>query len=204
MKRVTETGRLPWALVLGLVLLLGGCAAPSGGGDGGAGGDGGGADNEVPLPEYQLGEDEQLDADVAAISEADNAALECIAFSPTNEEAVLLALKNGYTSDPDRTQTFPEFVADIVEPEQAKSDEICNTTLENASPELLDLIGRLTEAGNFSVECAGDEPDVTDEDSLLVIKKGYFPQSVNVYSSMVEFAEVLVEEAEQAVAGGCS
>lgn len=201
MKSVTEMGPLVWALVLGLALLLGGCTAPAGGGDGDDGGEDGVQD---PLPEYRLGEDAQLDADVAAITEADNAALECIDEDLRfEEEDVLLSLKEGYVDDPDPEGTFPEFVAEIVDLEQAKSDEICNTTLENASPELLAEIERLTTARNRGRDCRGEDPNLTDENSLLYLATKYLGQSAQFYPTMLDFAVPFVEEAEAIADGEC-
>jgi hypothetical protein len=189
-----------------LTLALCGCATGSGGGGGGGGGDGNG-DGAVqdPLPEYQLGLDDELDASIGAITAADNAIVECIGEDITyNEEGVLLSLKLGYTAGATAGMSFPEFVADLAELEQGKSDEICNTTLENASEELLGLIARLTEARNHGRECRGDDPTLTDENSLLYLKVQYFKYSVRDFPTMLDFAAPFVEEAEQVAEDECN
>ena len=180
------------------VLLLGCATGGGGGGDGGE--DGGSAD---PLAQYQLGRDEEFDADVGAITATDNESVTCLGLALVFEdEDVLTALKEGYPAD-SPAEEFPEFVAQTVPLEEAKTDEICNTTLENASAELSDLIERLTTAGNRNNECLGEEADITDEDSLEAIKKGYFGSSVHVYESMAELAVKVVEETEQVVEENC-
>ena len=193
MKAATLFTRLTAGVTVSVLLL--GCAT-----GGGGGGDGGSAD---PLAQYQLGRDEELDADVGAITAADNEGVACLGQDLVFEdEDVLASLKGGYPAD-SPAEEFPEFVAQTVPLEEAKTDEICNTTLENASTEALDLVERLTVAANRSAECLGEEADVTDQDSLEAIKERYFSSSVHVYESMVEMATALVEEAEQAVEGEC-
>jgi hypothetical protein len=180
-----------------LASALCGCATGGGGGGGSAGGA-----TQDRLADYQL-DDPGLAEDVGTITAADNQAVACLGQDVTYEdEAILAALKAGYPADEPADQ-FPSFVAETADLEQAKADEICNTTLENASPELLDLVDRMTVAGNLNNECLGEEPDITDQDSLRTIKKGYFGSSVHAYGSLVEFAAVLVEETERVVEDGC-
>jgi hypothetical protein len=189
-----------------LTMALCGCATGSGGGGGGGGG-GGNGDGAVqdPLPEYQLGLDAELDANVAAITAADNAIVECIGEEITyNEEDVLLSLKLGYTAGATAGMSFPEFVADLAELEQGKSDEICNTTVENASDELRALITRLTEARNRGRECRDEDPTLTDENTLLYLKRQYFKYSVRDFPTLLDFAAPFVEEAEQIAEDECN
>ncbi len=193
-----NTAKINRSAMMGLLatVLLAGCNTGGGGG-------GGGTSTPDPLADYQLGEDTQLDADVAAITVADNEGVTCLGQAIVYEdEDVLNALKAGYPPD-EPAEGFPAFVAETAGLERIKVDEICDTTLENASADLTALIERLTVAANQNNECIGEDPDITDEDSLLVIKKGYFGSSPHQYTSMTEFAEVLVEETEGVVAEGC-
>lgn len=188
------------ATIVGLSLAFGfvGCNAGGGGGGGGGGG------NTDPLAQYQLGDDPELDADVATIADADNEAADCIALNVTFEEQeVLDALKQGFPDDRSEEE-FPEFVAETAPLAEAKTREICDTTLENASNELLELVNRMTEAGNQNNVCIGEEPDVTDEQSLRAIKRTYFSSSVYAFDSMEEAATVLVEETEEIVEENCA
>ena len=191
---------------LSVTLLLCGCTTGAGGGGGGGGdGDGGDGGTEDPLPQYQLGQDEELDANVGAITAADNAAVVCLQEEFIyDEEGVLLSLKQGYVADTSVAPSFPEFVADLVELEQAKSTEICDTTLENASQELLDLVARLTAARNRGRECRGEDPTLTDENSLLLLKKEFFARSVRTFPTLLEFADLYVEDAEQVAEDECT
>lgn len=196
------------AATLAFALALCGCTAPAGGGGGGGGGDGGGGNDngaEDPLPEYQLGQgDEELDANVGVVTTADNQAVECLGLDVQFEDGeVLLALKTGYAAEEGPEAEFPEFVAQTAALEAPKADEICNTTLENASAELLDLVQRLTASGNAAATCLGEPADITDEDSLGAIKREFFGRSVNVYPTMTEFADAFVTDAEQAVDADC-
>ena len=188
---------LGFAVVLGLSLTLCGCNTASSGGGGGGGDDDAGDDATTdPLPEYQLEDDPELADDVGAITEADNEALACLDSTAQTEEDVLLALKNGYVSMTDPEETFPEFVASLVEPEQSKADEICGTTLENASADLLEQIQRLTTDRNRGRECQGQDPTLTDENSLAYLKTQYFGQSVQLYPTMLDFAIPFADEVE--------
>ena len=178
-------------MVLALAALVGCSSGGTGGGD--------------PLPEFQLGQDPELDAEVAALTAARNQALACVnAEERTNESDVFLALKQGYAANPAPTETFPEYVANLVEPEQAKTDEICDTTLGNASAELLALIERLTAARNRGAECEGLVGSATNEDSLELLKLGYFNQSVLSFPTLTDFAPLYVEDIERLADDACA
>ena len=102
------------------------------------------------------------------------------------------------------TESFPEFVASLVEGERSKSDAVCDTTLENASEELLEQVERLTAARNSGRECQGLDPVLTDANSLDFLKTQYFAQSVQVYPTLLDFAIPFVDEAEQVAEDQCS
>ncbi|MCP4247439.1 MAG: hypothetical protein GY778_10365 [bacterium] len=193
-----------WDLVhttlgLTLALTLSGCATSSGGG---GGGDGGNAD---PLPDFQLGDDAQFDADVAAITQADNDALACLDEDRRfSDKDTLLALKKGYTAGETSGSTFPEFVAETVTLEQNKSDDICNTTLGNASEELLGLIQELTDIRNRGAECAGEEPTLSNENSLAFLKTQYLGQAARTFPTLLEFADAYIPAAEQVADDQCA
>jgi len=184
-------------------MALGACSSGGGGGGGNGGNDNGGVQD--PLPEFQLGDDEQLDADVAAITAADNDAVDCIGDTVQfTDEGTLLSLKQGYAADPSPDSTFPEFVAGIVPPEQAKSTEICDTTLENASEELLALVQRLTATRNRGRQCINEDPVFDDENSLRLLKVKFLEHSVQVYPTLLEFADVYVPAAEDTTDAQCA
>jgi len=192
-----------WALC-GLALILGGCNRSTGGGGGGNGSNDNGSVQD-PLPEFQLGDDEQLDADVAAITAADNDAVDCIGDTVQfTDEGTLLSLKQGYAAAPSPDSTFPEFVAEIALLEQAKSTEICDTTLENASEELLALVQRLTATRNRGRECIGEDPVFDDENSLRLLKIKFLENSVQVFPTLVEFANSFVPAAEDTTDAQCA
>ncbi|MFQ5490074.1 MAG: hypothetical protein ACE5GE_05065 [Phycisphaerae bacterium] len=199
-----------WLIAVSLLSLSGGWSGCNTTGAGGGGGGGGSADtggtggqDQDPLPDFQLGAgNDSLDADVAAITAADNQALACanqdLVFT---EQDVLSALKQGYVADDTLEMDFPEFVADLVDPEQAKANEICDTTLDNASEELLTWIQRLTDSRNEGATCLGEPATLTNENSLLLLKTEYLTKSVRLYSTLLSFAEVFVPDVEQTVAG---
>ena len=142
---------------------------------------------------------------MAALTAGRNEALACVnAEERANESDVFLALKRGYVANPAPTETFPEFVVNLVEPEQAKTDEICDTTLGNASAELLALIERLTAARNRGAECEGLVGSATDEDSLELLKLGYFNQSVVTFPTLTDFAPLYVEDIERVADEACA
>ena len=184
-----------YRLMMPLVLMaLAGCAV------GGAGSLG-----EDSLPEVQLGDDPVLDADVAAITAARNEALVCLGEEGDVEEAdMLLALKQGYVDDPAGAATFPQFVAQFVEPERSRADEICQTTLDNASAELLAQIQRLTTARIRGAQCEGTDANLTDETSLERLKLEFFGTSIRAYPTLTDFAEAFVEDFEQVVDDLCA
>ena len=77
------------ATILCLGMMLCGCNA--GGGGGGGGGGDGGTGNDDPLPEYQLGQgDEEFDANVATIAQADNESLECFERMDSGHQSSML------------------------------------------------------------------------------------------------------------------
>jgi hypothetical protein len=185
-----------WLLMVSF--LVAGCATtpPAGGGggadDGSEGegeGEGEGENGNDPLPEFQLGDDAQLDADVAAIVAADQQvnSPQCLDLRQSyTAENVMLNLKFGYTQSPDAMETFPEFVASIAELEQPKADEICSTTLENASEGILALVGEATAARNRQRGCEGVDTNVTDEVSLTDLLRVFFNSPVRVYATLEE------------------
>ena len=193
MKSGNEMGPLVWGLVLGLALLLGGCTAPAGGGDGDDGGEDGVRD---PLPDYQLGQDEDLDADVAAITEADNDILECIGRTLTfTDEDVLEDLKNGYVASPGIAPTFEDFVSDVAAIETSKRDQICDT--EAGDDEDLDAaLERIVDAEVRADECRGEEASATVDDALLNVKALFFEEGIAT-TDLVAFAEQMADQAEQ-------
>jgi len=191
----------PAATVLSLGLMLCGCNTAGGGGGGGGGdGDGGGADD--PLPEYQLGEDPELDADVAAITQADNEAEECYGGTTVHtDEDELLALKHGYAANPESADTFEDFVHAVAGIEASKRDQICDTNL--GDDEDLDAsVQRVTDAANQAAECQGQDQTATPEDSLLAIKILFFDAGIRA-GDLVEFAEDMAAEAEQEADEAC-
>jgi hypothetical protein len=192
MKRAANFGQLTWALFSGVALLLSGCAA--------AGGGGGGGEDEVedPFPDVQYeGGDAQLDADLVAIADASEQAVGCLTEgSRPQEETVLIVLKAQYDEDRTLAPTLEDYVAETAVLEQARSDEICDTTLDNASEELLGLVGRLTVAANRAADCLGEPADETDEDSLEVLKKQWLPTSAHVFPTLTDLAREFVPEVE--------
>ena len=190
MNRSNRLDLVRTTLGLTVALTLSGCAA--------SGGDGGGGGDTDPLAEFQLGDDQQLDDDVAAITQADNEALACLEQELRfSDEDTLAALKRGYTAGDTAGSTFPEFIAEAVPLERNKSDDICNTTLESASEELLALIQELTAIRNRGRECAGDDPTLTDENSLAFLKTEYFGEAARTFPTLLDFAEAFVPATEQ-------
>lgn len=109
---------------------------------------------------------------------------------------MLIVLKGQYDQDPTLGPTLEDYVAETAQLEGARADEICNTTVDNASEELLALIARLTVAANRNAECIGEPADASDEDSLDVLKKGWLPASPHVFPTLMDFAEAFVSEVE--------
>ena len=185
------------------LIVLSGCAAGGGGGGGG----GGEAD---PFPDVQVGNNPELDANLAATADATAQALVCLGDERDPEElrpdeaSVLTVLKREYNEDSSAAPTLPDFIAQTAQLEQARADEICDTTLDNASAELLDLIARLTAAGNRADQCQGRAPDQSDETSLQFIKARYLTESVHDYATMAESATFFVDEVERAVDQACA
>jgi len=195
MKRMTT-------LTAAALFLLAGCTAPGGGGGEGTDTP---ADGTDPVPAYAPGTDPGVDADVADLTAARNRAFECLEDDTrVEEEELFLALEQGYANEPEGAMTFPEFVEAFVQPEQDRAEEICQTTLENASAELTALIARLTTARNRLAACEGQAGVATDETSLDLIMLGYVGQPVLLYASLTEFAEVYVADFEQQVDDACN
>jgi len=188
----------PAATILSLGLMLCGCNAggSGGGGDGGTG-------NDDPLPEYQLGQgDEEFDANVAAITRADNESLEC--FESTvrfTEEEVLASLKRIYRNSRDLAPTFEEHVANAAAIQPLKRDQICNTSLGD-DENFDESIQRVTDAANRLSECRGNEPTATVEDSILVVKALFFEAGLSTVD-LVAFAEGIADEQERQVEEEC-
>lgn len=187
----------PAATILSLGLMLCGCnAGGSGGGDGGTG-------NDDPLPEYQLGRgDEEFDANVAAITQADNESLEC--FESTvrfTEEEVLASLNAAYVNDPDLAPTFEDFVEDVAAIQTFKRDQICDTTLDE-DEDLDAAIQRITDTANRLSECRGNEAAATVEDSLLTVKALFFDDYLTTLD-LVVFAEQTADQQERQVEEEC-
>jgi hypothetical protein len=171
---------------------ISGCST-TGGGGGGGGGD--------PLAQYQLdGTYPALETDVAAITTADNAAVDCISSNGAyTDQQTLDGLKAAYDGAADG---FPAFVADVRTQVERRSDEICHTDLGDI-PELDAVIARLTAARNRGRECQGDEPNLDDENSLQLVKHEYLHTGL-AFHSITEVAVALADAGEQAADGLCA
>ncbi len=174
--------------ILTLALMLTACNTGGGGGGGG---------DVDPYPDTQFGGgDAELDANLTAISDATEQALLCGGRESRPEEAAILdVVKRRYAEDETVAPTLEDYVALTAQGDQARADEICDTTLENASDGLLALVVRMTEAVN---DCLGEQDQVTDEDSLEVLKSKWLDPAPLDYPTLTDFAAAFVPEVEQA------
>jgi len=178
-------------LVLGLALLPWGCQTATGGGGGGDG-----EAVEDPLPEYQLGDNPELDADVAAITQADNEAVDCFGGTVDfTDEEVLEDLKSGYVTEAgDDVPAFEVWVDELVPVEQSKRDQICDTELEQDA-DLDAALQRIVDAEDRADGCRGEEATATLDDALLNVKAAFFGAG-RAATDLVDFATALAAEAE--------
>ena len=186
-----HSNRASYVLASVAVAMVGlGCSTTTGGGGG-----------STSLTEYQLdGSNPELEADVAAIAAADNAAFVCIDedVSFTDQET-LDALKSAYTGT---TAGFPAYVASVRDQVERRSDEICTTELGD-EPDLDEAVARLTVARNRGRECQGDEPTLDDENSLALVKQKYMEVGL-IFDSITAVAVALADAAEQAADDFCA
>ncbi len=186
--------------ICSIAVLASACnTAPAGGGGGGGGGD----TTDDPLAEFQLGEDEELDQNVGAITTADNASVQCFGGPTTfTDEEVFDALKVGYNSTQGIESTFPEFVADVAAIEQSKQEQICETNL--GDDQTLDAaIERTVGAANQLAECNDNPADATAEEVLPVIKALFFERGISA-TDLVAFAEAQADSEEQQANDACN
>ena len=193
MKTVIQRTFCTLAFVLATMGLLG--CSTAGGGGGGGGGD--------PLAQYQLdGTYPEMEVDVAAVTAADNAAVDCISSNGAyTDQQTLDGLKSAYDGAADG---FPAYVDEVRPQVERRSDEICNTDLGEI-PEMDAAITRLTAAGNRGRECEGKEPDRNDEGCLLFVKSSYMRIDVLLaFDSITAVAEALADAGERAADDLCA
>jgi hypothetical protein len=195
MDMIVDSLRYGCVVLMGVALVAAaGCASTSGGGGGGDGTTG------DPLAEYQLGDSAELDADVAAITNAYNAAVACVNDNASfTDEQNLDALKQAYTGAP---EDFPAYVDQTRTQIEQRTDEICTTNLGD-NPDLDAQVAELTTQRNRGRQCRGDEPNLTDENTLGYLKQQYL-QRILVFDDLLSAAEQLVIEATQAADLECS
>ncbi len=179
--------RLLCAVALVCTLIIGlGCNA------GGGGGGGGGGATRPNLAQYQLdGSHPQMEADIAAVTSAYNAALVCVGDDNVSftDQQNLDALKASYTGAAD---DFPAYVAQSRQRIEKGSEEIC--TYDLGDDATLDaLIATITADRNRGRECRGEDPTFTDAISLDYLKHGYLSRILN-FDNMTEAAEVLARD----------
>ena len=191
MKTVIQRTFCTLAFVLATMGLLG--CSTAGGGGGGGGGD--------PLAQYQLdGTYPEMEVDVAAVTAADNAAVDCISSNGAyTDQQTLDGLKSAYDGAADG---FPAYVDGVRPQVERRSDEICNTDLGDI-PELDAAITRLTAARNRGRECQGDAPNLDDENSLLFVKSQYMDTGL-VFDSITAVAVALADAGERAADDLCA
>jgi hypothetical protein len=180
--------RLLCGLALVCVVVMGsGCGTTSGGGGGGGGNTG------PSLTEYQLdGSNPELEADITALTTAYNAALQCIGEDDTffTDQQNLDALKTSYTG---AAADFPAYVDESRQLVENGSDEICNYALGQDA--VLDgFVADITEARNRGRACRGDDPNLTDENSLEFLKQRYLTQVLS-FDNLTDAAEALANDA---------
>jgi hypothetical protein len=196
-------------LALGPVLMTGiacNTAAPAGGGGGGGGGNGRdvpGNDNDQPDPEldrFQLdGTDADFEDDVAALTDAFNAALACIGETESfTEQENLDALKDGYTGI---AAAFLEFVATARGQVEQGSDDVCNLELGDDA-DFDEVISLITDQRNRGRECMGENPDLDDENTLAFLKFGYVQQML-IFDDIQDAADALLNDATTAADQEC-
>jgi hypothetical protein len=181
-------------VLAGMVLMAGaGCASTGGGG----GGDGTSSD---PLAEYRLGAQAELDADVAAITNAYNDAVLCVNDNASfTDQQNLDALKAAYTGDP---EDFPTYVDQARTQIEQRTDEICTTDLGDDA-ELDAQVTELTTQRNRGRDCRGATPNLTDENSLLYLKQQYL-ERILAFDNLLAAAEALVSDATQIADDECA
>lgn len=189
----SHANRASYAFALVAMVMAGlGCSTTTGGG---------GGSTSTSLAEYQLdGMNPELEADVAAIAAADNAAFVCIEVDVSfTDQETLDGLKSAYTG---AAAGFPDYVADVRGRVERRSDEICTTELGD-EPDLDDAVARLTAARNRGRECQGDEPDLDDENSLALVKQKYMEIGL-IFDSITAVAVALADAAEQVADDICA
>lgn len=179
--------RLLCGLGLACVLVMGfGCNSTSGGG-------GGGGNTGPNLNDYQLdGSNPELEADITALTTAYNAALLCINEDDTSftDQQNLDALKASYTGE---AADFPAYVDESRQLIENGSEQIC--TYQLGQDATLDaFVTDITEARNRGRECRGDEPTLTDENSLEFLKQRYLTQMLS-FDNLTDAAEALANDA---------
>jgi hypothetical protein len=174
------------------LVVAAGCASTGGGGGDATTGD--------PLAEYRLGDNAELDADVAAITKAYNDAVICVNDNASfTEEQNLDALKQAYTGAPDG---FPAYVDQARTQIEQGTNEICTTELGD-DPDLDAQVTQLTTQRNRGRQCRGDTPNLTDENSLAYLKQQYLKR-ILAFDDLLAAAQQLVIEATQAADNECS
>lgn len=192
---ITNWLRCGCVVLAGLVLIAGaGCASTSGSGGGGN------ANTGDPLAEYRLGDQAELDTDVAAITKAFNDAVVCVNDNASfTDQQNLDALKAAYTGD---AADFPAYVDQARTDIEQRTDEICTTELGDDT-DLDAQVTELTTQRNRGRECRGATPNLTDENSLLYLKQQYL-ERILAFDDLLAAAQALVNEATQVADDECS
>ncbi|UCG15714.1 MAG: hypothetical protein JSV19_10510 [Phycisphaerales bacterium] len=187
-----HANRASYAFALVATVMAGsGCSTTTSGGGG----------TSTSLAEYQLdGSNPELEADVAAIAAADNAAFVCIDVDVSfTDQETLDGLKSAYSG---ATAGFPAYVADVRVKVERRSGEICTIELGD-DPDLDEAVARLTVARNRGRECQGDEPDLDDENSLALVKQKYMEIGL-IFDSITAVAVALADAAEEVADDICA
>jgi hypothetical protein len=189
--------RLLCGLSLTYVLVMGsGCNSTSGGGGGGGG------NTRPDLTAYQLdGSHPEMEADITALTAAYNAALVCVGDDDITftDQQNLDGLKASYAGD---AAGFPAYVTASRRLIEDGSEEICTYDL-GEDPTLDALIASITADRNRGRECRGDDPVITDENSLDYLKHGYLAQILS-YENMTDAAQTLARSTATLADEACS
>jgi len=186
-----------YATALVAAVLPTACDTSSGGGGGGGGA------NADPLPEFKLGQDAQLDADIAAMVAADNASAECLGSDRQfTDQDSLSGLKGAYVDNPGLAPSFPEFVEDAATIQSLKRDQICDLNMGDDA-DLDAAIQRITDAANRYAECRSDDAVATTDQILVIIKALFFEAPLSTLD-LVAFSEETADRKEQDADDECA
>jgi hypothetical protein len=157
------------------------------------------------LARYRLGTDDEFDALIRTITDADNRIVGCLEAPAEgrdfDDQQTLDALKAGYLSIDSPEGTFDDFVGAISENEPVKADEVCDTQL--GQDEAFDAtVARLTDAVNRLADCTDGE-SVDSAAALESLKRTYF-LTVEASPPLTDFATILAGTAEAEADAACS